>query len=220
VNFGGFAEFWSAAMPETSLAVLPLPDLLVRAGFRVRGHKRADCPSCSGQSRATVAFTEEVYFCHRCKRAGNRGALARELGLLPTDPESVARRRNAARKTAKLQFLAARLKAAENAVLTLSRANMQGLADLRRNAGIRLSVLHAGAYERFPGESELCWQALRFAADHEARACAAYLVAAFACEKDRALFALYPHQREPIVDRVLEEGGLRADRDRWVELVL
>jgi len=141
-------------------------------------------------------------------------------GFIATDPESVARRRNAARKTAKLQFLAARLKAAENAVLTLSRANMQGLADLRRNAGIRLSVLHAGAYERFPGESELCWQALRFAADHEARACAAYLVAAFAGEKDRALFALYPHQREPIVDRVLEEGGLRADRDRWVELVL
>jgi hypothetical protein len=83
-----------------------------------------------------------------------------------------------------------------------------------------LSVLHAGAHERFPGESELCWQALRFVADHEARASAAYLVAGFSSEKDRALFALYPDQRAPIVDRVLEDGGLRADRGRWVELVL
>ena len=207
-------------MPEASPAVLSLRDMLVRVGFRVRGHKRADCPFCLGQSRATVAFTEEVYFCHRCKRAGNRGALARELGLLPTDPESVARRRNEARKNAKLQALAGRLNAAENALLTLSRVNVQRLADLRRNAGIRLSVLHAGAHERFPGESELCWQALRFVADHEARASAAYLVAGFSGEKDRAFFALYPDQRATIVDRVLEEGGLRADRGRWVELVL
>lgn len=167
-----------------------------------------------------MAFTGEVYFCHRCKRAGNRGSLARELGLLPTDPESIARRRNEARKNAKLQFLAARLKAAENAVLALCRVNLQGLADLRRNAGMRLSVLHAGAHERFPGESELCWQALRFVADHETRASAAYLVAAFAGEKDRALFALNPDQRPLIVDRVLEEGGSLDDRGRWVELVL
>jgi len=207
-------------VPEAFLVVPSLRDLLVRAGFRVCGYKRADCPSCSGQSRATVAFTEEVYFCHRCKRAGNRGALARGLGLLPTDPESAARRRNEARKNAKLQVLAARLKTAENAVLTLSRVNLQELVHLRRNAGMRLSVLHAGAHERFLGESELCWQVLRFVADHEARASATYLVAAFSSERDRALFALSPDQRALIVDRVLEEGGLRADRGRWVELVL
>jgi hypothetical protein len=45
-------------------------------------------------------------------------------------------------------------------------------------------------------------------------------VAAFAGEKDRAIFALHPDQRAPMVGRVLEEGGLLADRGRWVELVL
>jgi hypothetical protein len=167
-----------------------------------------------------VAFTEEVYFCHRCKRAGNRGSLARGLGLLLTDPESLARRRNEARKNAKLQVLAARLNAAEKTILMLSRANLLGLADLRRNAGMRLGVLHAGVHERFPGEPELCWQVLRFVADYEARASAAYLVAAFSGEKDRAFFALHPDQRAPILDSVLEEGGLLDDRGRWVELVL
>lgn len=78
----------------------------------------------------------------------------------------------------------------------------------------------AGASERFPGETELCWDALRFVAGHELRISASYLVAAFANEKDRAIFALHPEERASLVDRVLEEGGLYADRGRWMELVL
>jgi hypothetical protein len=45
-------------------------------------------------------------------------------------------------------------------------------------------------------------------------------VVAFAAEKDRAAFVLHPERRAAMVDRVLGEGGLLADRGRWLELVL
>jgi hypothetical protein len=56
--------------------------LLERAGFVMRGATRADCTHCQGHSRATVAFTTEVAFCHRCKWRANVVTLAREAGLL------------------------------------------------------------------------------------------------------------------------------------------
>lgn len=57
-------------------------ELLERAGFVMRGATRADCIHCQGHSRATVAFTAEVAFCHRCKWRANVVTLAREEGLL------------------------------------------------------------------------------------------------------------------------------------------
>ncbi len=180
---------------EAPLTLPPLPDLLARAGFRVRTATRADCPSCPGHSRMTVAFIGEVYFCHRCKRTGNRQSLARELGLLATDRESINRRRIEARENAKVRFVADRLRVAERRILGRARANLLSLVALRRNAGARLTALHAGAYERFPQETEFAWDALRFVADHKARASASYLVAAFAGEWDRAAFSLHPERR-------------------------
>jgi hypothetical protein len=200
--------------------VPPLPDLLERAGFRVRSATRADCV-CPGGSRMTIAFRGDLYFCHRCHRKGSRESLARAMGLLATDRESLARRRKEACESAKLRSVAGRLRATERRVLVRARANLLNLVALRRNAGARLAALHAGgAPERFPGETELAWAALRFMADHELRASASYLVAAFASEKDRAIFALRPGQRMPMVNRVIDQGGLLADRGRWVELVL
>src|SRR5262249_41858168 len=64
-----------------------MPRLLERANFRVRG-KRADCAKCSGRSRGTVSFTAEVAYCHRCGWSANQRILARELGLLPSDPRA------------------------------------------------------------------------------------------------------------------------------------
>ncbi|MBI3483848.1 MAG: hypothetical protein HY012_01670 [Acidobacteria bacterium] len=58
-----------------------MPDLLERAGFRLRGAKRADCAYCSGSSRGTVSFTEEVAYCHRCHWTANVVTLARQTGL-------------------------------------------------------------------------------------------------------------------------------------------
>jgi len=54
-------------------------DLLEANGFRVRG-KRAECVHCSGHSRLTVAFTESVAFCHRCRWTASLRRLAKEQG--------------------------------------------------------------------------------------------------------------------------------------------
>ena len=72
-----------------------LSELLERTGFRIRG-RRADCIHCEGHSRLTVAFTDEVAFCHRCKWTGNLRTLSRELGL-PLAPETLESRKRHAR---------------------------------------------------------------------------------------------------------------------------
>lgn len=58
--------------------------LLERAGFHIRG-KRADCSRCEadgpGKGRGTIAFTDEVAYCHRCQWTRNIRTLSRELGV-------------------------------------------------------------------------------------------------------------------------------------------
>jgi hypothetical protein len=63
-----------------SAPIPSLADLLERAGFHVKG-RRADCIHCEGHSRLTVAFNDDVAFCHRCKWTGNIRTLSRALGL-------------------------------------------------------------------------------------------------------------------------------------------
>lgn len=72
--------------------------LLDRAGFTLRGATRADCVRCKGRSRATVSFTDEVAFCHRCKWRANTVTLARELGLLRGAMEAFSAFREEARR--------------------------------------------------------------------------------------------------------------------------
>jgi hypothetical protein len=84
--------------PSTSNAFEspPLSELLERAGFRVRG-RRADCIHCDVHSRLTVAFNDEVYYCHRCGRAGNARTLARNLGIaLPPETHEAREKRQRA----------------------------------------------------------------------------------------------------------------------------
>ncbi len=75
-----------------------LPDireLLDASGFRVRG-RRADCVHCSGRSRGTVAFTDSVAFCHRCRWTASARRLAREQGIaIPASKIGRARVRKA-----------------------------------------------------------------------------------------------------------------------------
>jgi hypothetical protein len=81
-----------------------MPRLLERAGARIRG-KRADCLKCTGHSRLTVSFTDEVAYCHRCGWKANVVLLARELGLL-NDPEARAQlRREQAERERQMQPL-------------------------------------------------------------------------------------------------------------------
>ncbi len=82
---------------------MTMPDLLERAGFTLRGAKRADCAHCSGSSRGTVSFTDEVAYCHRCHWTANMVTLARQAG--------VARDRTPSSNSAALKRAATRARA-------------------------------------------------------------------------------------------------------------
>lgn len=87
-------------MSETKPLIPPMRELLVRAGFRIRSGSRADCARCAGRSGRTVSYTAEVAYCHRCQWSGNLLTLAKELGLLKSDPATRARLRREAAKRA------------------------------------------------------------------------------------------------------------------------
>ena len=75
-------------------------ELLAAKGYRLRSRGRADCVNCSGTSRGTVAFTDSVAFCHRCRWTANVRRLAHEQGInIP--PRKIGRayvRKNAFRR--------------------------------------------------------------------------------------------------------------------------
>jgi len=60
-----------------------LAELLERAGARIRGHNRADCPRCKRQRAVSFDESKGVYHCHGqgCDFFGGTRNLARELGL-------------------------------------------------------------------------------------------------------------------------------------------
>lgn len=87
------------ASEKSELAGLsPMPELLERAGFRIRSATRADCAKCSGRSSGAVSYTAEVAHCFRCDWRANTVSLARELGLLSADPALRARLREETRR--------------------------------------------------------------------------------------------------------------------------
>jgi hypothetical protein len=63
------------------ISQLNMEMLLRETGFRIRG-KRADCQYCTGRSRLTVSFTDEVAYCHRCNWKSNSFTLSKERVLL------------------------------------------------------------------------------------------------------------------------------------------
>ena len=69
-----------------------MQDLLTQAGFKVKG-RRAKCAHCSGTSRLTVSFTDEVAYCHRCHWTANATQMARSQGRTVTRKIGLARHR-------------------------------------------------------------------------------------------------------------------------------
>jgi len=127
--------------PSNTFQSRPLSQLLKLAGFRVRG-RRADCSRCDGHSRLTVAFNDEVAFCHRCKWTGNLRTVSRELGL-PLAPESSEARERRARAAQFDEWTAAC-----HTILT------RQLRSLERRAELAKKIL-----AQFP-DSEAAWEAL------------------------------------------------------------
>jgi len=117
---------------------LAMPELLERAGFRLRSKSRADCIHCAGHAVATVAFTSEVAYCHRCAWKANATTLAKELGLLATDPESQRQRRDEMRRLAEYRATIARFEAWRDGHI---RAYSTKLRTLGRSAALAKLVL-------------------------------------------------------------------------------
>jgi hypothetical protein len=139
--------------------------LLLAAGFRLRGATRADCIHCGGQSRATVAFTAEVAFCHRCKWTANTLMLARELGLLHGNPGAVSFFHEEARRRASVEGEIRRFDAWRE-------SKIRQVSDKCRQLS-RAAVIAENVLARFP-DCEEAWGALARFYHAEAQLSAAF----------------------------------------------
>jgi len=131
-------------------------------GYSVRG-RRADCVHCEGHSRLTVSFNDEVYYCHRCGRAGNARTLARELGMQfpPYTREQREKRQRAAEfnewrdicdkiLVRRLRYLNRRAELAKTVLATFPDCEhaWNALADLYHNEAILLAALDTLSLEK------------------------------------------------------------------------
>ena len=91
---------------------------------------------------------------------------------------------------------------------------------LRQRAGKRLAELNRGAGKKFLGETDIAWEALRFVSENEIQVCAAYYIAAFASQEDRARFCLRPTERAEMIRYVLECGFVVDGRGHVMEIAL
>ena len=139
--------------------------LLGQAGFRIRSGTRADCIHCEGHSRATVSFTGEVAFCHRCKWRANSLILARQLGLVHGNPQAASTFGDEARRRACLDAEVKRFDAwRESRIREVSN---------RYRALSRAAINASDVLTRFPG-SEEAWEALARFYNAVAQLCAAF----------------------------------------------
>lgn len=139
-----------------------MPSLLEAHGCRIRTAGRADCADCAGRSRATVAFTAEVAFCHRCQWRASRFTLARQLGVIGHNAESIRELRGQERRRRSLESILAAFENWREARLreTTSRYRVLGL-----QAALACQVL-----SRWP-ECDPAWNALARFYHDEARLC-------------------------------------------------
>jgi hypothetical protein len=132
-------------------ALPPMVELLERTDFVIRSRRRADCAYCTGRSRGTVAFNDQVAFCHRCRWTANRIALARELGLLNTDLETQRKLRQEARHRRGIESTLA-------AFECWREARLREVTDRYRALAKQGALAHR-VLQRWP-DSEPAWDAL------------------------------------------------------------
>src|SRR2546422_6165790 len=129
----------------------PMPELLERAGFHIRSATRADCVHCQGHSRGTVAFTNEVAFCHRCQWKANQVTLACELGLLPRDHRSRTEVEQQVRRRARLAEAVGNFRALECALLSELADVLDRLRRVRAGGAARLHAVETRQPARWRG---------------------------------------------------------------------
>ena len=189
-----------------------MPELLERAGFHIRSATRADCVHCQGHSRGTVAFTNEVAFCHRCQWKANQVTLACELGLLPRDHRSRTEVEQQVRRRARLAEAVGNFRALECALLSELADVLDRLRRVRAGCAARIQAIESGKPERWRGEQVAPWECLSWLPYNERRTEAAYNIVAFGDAPRRVHFALRPADREGLVKNALYNGIVRACR--------
>ena len=186
-----------------------LDDLLVKAGARIRGRGRADCPRC--KRRRAISFDESrgVYHCHgqECDFSGGAGKLARELGLARTlsrqERERLHRQYGRADRAARALYQRVRARGFDL---------LQRLRALGRS---ELAAHQAGA------DRPTTWE--RLARVYRERP--QILTELTVLENCRAadlilILTAGPEPREWMVDAVLMAGGFYNSRAQFVEILL
>ena len=190
----------------TPAVAYDLPLLLQKAGARLVGRERFDCPKC--HRKRTGSYHDEVFYCHGCGYKGNSVSLAKELCL--------------ARPMSREEYRAIRLqreRAHEAATLSvaLRRARRWQLYDQHQT----LLGIHAGATRalRREPENETAWAALAFAFCELPKTRAELLLLECAPFAERRAFMRASRtERTTAIERIIEHGGLTDLDNRFVEL--
>jgi ribosomal protein L37AE/L43A len=193
---------------STTAVEYGLMELLERAGCKLRGRNRVDCPRCGG--RRTVSFTDELYCCHHagCDFSGNAFTLARELGLA---------RRLSPTEARALRLERERAEAAATAFLLRVRGARFGLGGLH----IELLNLRDEAHERLKvnHDDETAWDALAYVYSELPRVRADLALLSEGTIGDRIAWLEADHEkRREMADRILQVGGVPTFDGKWVEV--
>jgi hypothetical protein len=188
---------------------LALTELLSRAGARIRGRGRADCPRC--KRHRTVSFDESksVYYCHgaACDFSGSYATLARELGLARrlTAAEYRELRENRERADRGARDLYERVRA----------RRFELLECVRRLGQLELSAHQAGA------DHPATWGALALVYRERPALLAELAILENSCAADLIRFlSASPKQRAEAIDEVLMRGGLYESHRKFLDLAL
>ena len=194
----------SAAEPQFAL-----DDLLVRAGARIRGRGRADCPRCKRLRSVSFDESKGVYHCHgaACNFSGGIAKLARELGLArslsQSEHEQLRRKHERADRAAKTLFQRVQ-------------AKRFGLLQRLRAVGrVELAAHEAGA------DHPNTWDWLARAYRERPHVLTELTMLENSKTGDLIRFLTAgPEQRAGMVNAVLTAGGVYDPRARFVEIPL
>jgi hypothetical protein len=218
--------------------MVPIRQLLISFGMRVRNSKRANCPLCNGRSTGTIAFTERLWRCHRCNEGGDVFSLVRAVnrcdfpgalrfvaelaGIRLEDSrkcdfhsELVARKRQRER----IKHSARKLVMLEHALLCESRDLIHDAERKHLKVRERLASLLRGEPERFGREEEGLWLRLQAVTASLNANLPIYTLLSFGAPEERARFVLHPKLREEIIAGVRWAGYVRTADGKQIEVL-
>jgi hypothetical protein len=219
--------------------LVPMTRLLEALGFAVNARvKRCACILHSGTNPTAFSWTDSGFWrCHSCGAGGDRIALVRATRRcsfreaveflaalarveyrqgLESRGIIESQKRQRERETVEADSLLAR----ERAAWCEARDVVMQLEGIRRNAGMRLRSMHRGEQERWPGETDLAWEAMADISQQTPRAVAAYSVISFAPAEVRFAFAMDAEAREECIDDALNCGWVADSKGHRFEVLL